>query len=570
VARAAKLCTQSHSEKVMWGHQMSIPVDSSWTLTFDEEFNGTSLNSDVWGSNWLGVPGTVTKPVNTLELAAYDPAQVSVSGGYLRLNAIEKPATVNGVTYNYRSGLVHTHDSFTQTYGYFEARIFLPGSNGQISNWPAFWLNGENWPYDGELDVMEGLEGSAAYHFHSPSGGPGSAVAGDFTGWHIFGALWEPGKVSYYYDNQLVGTITSGITGSPMYLILNLGIGVDSLLSVPGEMLVDWVHAYSLDPSAVAVAPQANYQGPGGTGSTPQVTTLIGTSAGEVLNGTPGVDHISGRGGNDTINGFDGNDLILSAGGADRLTGGRGADTQDGGEASDIYFIALAEDYAGDVITDTGTTGVDELRFTSGTASTLVLAPSLAGVERIAIGTGTAAAAVTTGTVALNVDACQVKYGLSISGNAGSNTLIATAFGDTLAGGAGNDVLRGRAGDDRLEGGLGKDKLIGGAGLDSFVFNTALSSKYNRDTIVDFNAADDTLVLENAIFTRLLSTGVLSADNFRASASGAAGDFNDYILYNTATGVLFYDPDGNGKGAAIAFAILPNLPGITAADFMIT
>ena len=57
---------------------MSIPVDSSWTLTFAEEFNGTSLNSDVWGSNWLGVPGTVTKPVNTLELAAYDPAQVSV------------------------------------------------------------------------------------------------------------------------------------------------------------------------------------------------------------------------------------------------------------------------------------------------------------------------------------------------------------------------------------------------------------------------------------------------------------------------------------------------------------
>ena len=89
---------------------------------------------------------------------------------------------------------------------------------------------------------MEGLGGKAAYHFHSPSGGPGSAVNGDYTGWHIFAGLWEPGSVTFYYDNVEVGKITTGITGAPQYLILNNGIGgyVGATL-VPSGMQVDWV-----------------------------------------------------------------------------------------------------------------------------------------------------------------------------------------------------------------------------------------------------------------------------------------------------------------------------------------
>ena len=46
----------------------------------------------------------------------------------------------------------------------------------------------------------------------------------------------------------------------------------------------------------------------------------------------------------------------------------------------------------------------DELRFTGATAGTLVLGADVA-VERVVIGTGTAAAAVLTGTTAINVDA---------------------------------------------------------------------------------------------------------------------------------------------------------------------
>ena len=314
---------------------MSIPVDSSWTLTFDEEFNGNSLDKNVWGDNWLGADGAITKPINSQELGAYDPAQVSVSGGNLRLSAIDSPVTVNGINYQYRSGIVQTHDSFNQTYGYFEAKLYLEGSNGKIDNWPAFWLDGENWPEDGELDVMEGLGGTAAYHFHSPSGGPGKGVSGDYTGWHIFGAQWEPGKVSFYYDNVLVGEITSGITDSPMYLILNLGIGINSIKDVPSEMLVDWVHAYSIDPDASAVTPQAGYEGPGGTGVDPGTLTITGTDSKDILVGTAGVDTIYAAGGNDTVAGLADNDDLKGNDGGDSLSGGRGNDRLVGGMGKD-------------------------------------------------------------------------------------------------------------------------------------------------------------------------------------------------------------------------------------------
>ena len=141
--------------------------------------------------------------------------------------------------------MVQTAKDFTFTYGRMTARIWVPPGTGAIRNWPAFWANGTGtWPTTGELNVMEGLRGRACWHFHSSSGGPGGCAAlANPSGWHIFAADWRPGSVTYFYDNVQVGRITTGVTGDPMYLVLNLG--VSSLQSppvtLPSEMLVDWV-----------------------------------------------------------------------------------------------------------------------------------------------------------------------------------------------------------------------------------------------------------------------------------------------------------------------------------------
>jgi beta-glucanase (GH16 family) len=229
------------------GAPLGIP--GTWRQVFGDEFSGTTLDSTKWNPNWLGCPTCITKPVNSAELGAYAPSQVSVSGGSLHLTAIQQQTTANnGQTYAYRSGLVESNGKAEFTYGAFEARIYSPAAPGttQIANWPAFWTDGQNWPTDGEMDVMEGLSGKACYHFHSPAGGPGGCASGDFTGWHTYGAEWKPGSVTYYYDGKQVGQITTGITSAPMYLILNNGVsdqhGGPRL--TPADMMVDYVRVW--------------------------------------------------------------------------------------------------------------------------------------------------------------------------------------------------------------------------------------------------------------------------------------------------------------------------------------
>ena len=81
------------------------------------------------------------------------------------------------------------------------------------------------------------------------------------------------------------------------------------------------------------------------------------------------------------------------------------------------------------------------------------------------------------------------------------------------------NTLRGWGGNDVLLGALGNDFLSGGLGQDYFVFNTALGGT-NRDGIVDFTVADDTIRLENAIFTASATTGTLAAAAFWSNTTG--------------------------------------------------
>jgi beta-glucanase (GH16 family) len=228
----------------------------TWHSIFDDEFNGSALDTTKWSTGWLG--SGITGPINPFdELSCYDPANVTESGGELDIaitatqelcssgdGAIDEP---------YTTGLVSTNGHFDYSFGFFEARVWLPATaTGTIADWPAIWAEGQTWPQDGEDDLVEGLGGQACWHFHygtstsDVNGLGGCAPASYAGGWHTFGSDWEPGSVTYYYDGKVVGQITTGITSAPMFLILDLAVDhtYGGPIATPAAMRVDYVRVW--------------------------------------------------------------------------------------------------------------------------------------------------------------------------------------------------------------------------------------------------------------------------------------------------------------------------------------
>ncbi|MBD9538961.1 calcium-binding protein [Ensifer sp. ENS04] len=141
----------------------------------------------------------------------------------------------------------------------------------------------------------------------------------------------------------------------------------------------------------------------------------------------------------------------------------------------------------------------------------------------------------------------------------GDDRVYATDGIDKIYGGDGNDSLYGKGGNDVLVGGRGVDTLAGGAGADTFVFDSQLLAGMVGDRIVDF-AAGDIIQIHKSVFSGVAGSGALTASQFAANTTGLAADADDRIIYQSTTGKVFYDPDGNGNHGAFEFALLaPNL-----------
>jgi Ca2+-binding RTX toxin-like protein len=159
-------------------------------------------------------------------------------------------------------------------------------------------------------------------------------------------------------------------------------------------------------------------------------------------------------------------------------------------------------------------------------------------------------------------------------GESGNDSLWGGDGIDRLYGGNNDDVLKGDAGNDFLYGEAGIDKLYGGSGKDTFVFNKKPSKATNLDKIMDFNVADDTIWLENKIFTKLGRSGSEALPAALNSASFVTGskakDSKDYIIYDKKKGILYYDADGSGsRYAAVEIATIKKNLKLTVDDFKI-
>jgi Ca2+-binding RTX toxin-like protein len=130
----------------------------------------------------------------------------------------------------------------------------------------------------------------------------------------------------------------------------------------------------------------------------------------------------------------------------------------------------------------------------------------------------------------------------------------------TLTGNAINNMIVGNDVANMLDDKGGNDLLVGYGGADMFAFTTAPGAG-NVDHLYDFVSGTDKIALDDAIF------GALGAGAFAFGAQ--AGEADDRIIYNTATGELFFDADGNGGGAQVLFAVLDTHPALVAGDFTV-
>jgi Ca2+-binding RTX toxin-like protein len=213
------------------------------------------------------------------------------------------------------------------------------------------------------------------------------------------------------------------------------------------------------------------------------------------------------------------NNYMIGNAGANLLDGRSGADILVGKGGNDAYFI----DNAGDNIFEDSGGGADAAYVTV----SYTLRPD-SEVETLSTldWNGTAA--------------------IDLTGNNLANYMIGNAGANVLNGGGSNDIL------------------VGKGGADTFAFTTALGAG-NVDYVADFVSGTDKIGLDHGIFG--MGVGALSASAFVVGT--AAGDADDRVIYNSATGQLFYDADGNGAGAAVLFATLEAHPTLSASDFAV-
>lgn len=262
---------------------------------------------------------------------------------------------------------------------------------------------------------------------------------------------------------------------------------------------------------------------------------LYGEGGHDVLDGEQDSDRLYGGLGDDTLFGAEGDDVLDGESGADRMEGGAGDDT---------YVVDNAYDWIGEAAQsgfDRVSTGLASYRMPENVEALVMLGGGVVGV-----GNGLAN---------------------QITGNAGANRLSGGGGNDKLYGLSGNDVLKGGRGNDVLYGGAGKDVLYGQGGRDKFVFDSKPNARTNVDTIKGFSVNDDSIHLENKVFTKVGKAGKLKTGAFWSGK--AAHDGNDRIIYDKSTGALFYDADGTGGAGAIKFALLSKSLKLSASDFYV-
>jgi beta-glucanase (GH16 family) len=243
------------------------PAPAGYTLTWSDEFNGTSLDAGAWtAETGDGCPALCGFGNNELEYYTTPPNNLYFQDGKLIIEA--KAESYGGK--NYTSSRIKTQGKKTFKFGRIDIRAILPKGKGI---WPALWMLPQDnvfggWPRSGEIDLMEniGHEPSRVYGTIHYGPGPGSTQisrnynlpTGVFNDeFHVFTFEWQQDQMKWYIDGNLYSTVNKADLGALNYpfnenffFLINLAVGgnwpgaPDAATYFPQFLIVDYVRVY--------------------------------------------------------------------------------------------------------------------------------------------------------------------------------------------------------------------------------------------------------------------------------------------------------------------------------------
>ena len=245
-------------------------VPAGYTLAWADEFDAVRTaggkpalpDTQKWWYETAG-PGWVNNELQTYvkDFSGTDTV-AAIYDGTLKIIAKKQDQKIISARIN---------SSKSWTYGYFEARLRVPGGKG---TWPAFWMLPEkenlNWPLDGEIDIMEyvgydpgwihsSVHTNAYNHTIGTQKTAKKEIKTAETQFHIYAVEWTASYIKGFVDgveyfrfnNDGAGNKETWPFNVPFYLKLNLAWGgnwggaqgVDES-KLPATYEIDWVRVY--------------------------------------------------------------------------------------------------------------------------------------------------------------------------------------------------------------------------------------------------------------------------------------------------------------------------------------
>ncbi len=241
--------------------QATLPPHG-YTMTWSDEFSGTTLNQAKWRVRYPGMRDGAMVTADS----------VSLNGqGQLLLTTFSRNGLVN-------TGMIGTQQTFRQRFGYFEARIKFQASQGHHG---CFWLQSPTYGQivgnpaasGTEIDIAEFFgsgrsdKGMFSTVWWNPYSSPSSVkitpnlskilkplsrrhVPELSSDYHVYGLLWTPASYVFYVDGIEVGRTTTAVSQVPEYIVLSLLSSAWErprlpTSKLPESMTVDYVRVYS-------------------------------------------------------------------------------------------------------------------------------------------------------------------------------------------------------------------------------------------------------------------------------------------------------------------------------------